>query len=103
MSSTTGIYCRGTSVELWGEFRDHNNQLVDPTTVRIKIKTPVGVETTYINGVDPEVENPRLGEYSIEIVLNEVGVWHYRFEGEEKFIAAEGTFKVPQSHFTFTP
>ena len=62
----------------------------DPTTVRFKIKKSSGAITTYVNGQNTELVKDSVGNYHVDFVLDEVGQWSYRWEGEGGAHAAEG-------------
>lgn len=46
------IYDIGDSPTVTVEFRTAAEVLADPATVTFKLRTPAGVETTYVSGVD---------------------------------------------------
>lgn len=74
---------------------------IDPTAVYFQIKTPITKTiTSYQYGVDPEVENPSVGTYTIAIALTEHGIWYYRWYSTGTGMAAgENRFDVRDSEF----
>lgn len=71
---------RGDVAILDVEFKDKDANYADPTTVTLKTKDPSGNETTYTYGVST-VEKTATGIYYAQIALDEIGKWHYRWEG----------------------
>jgi len=53
----------------------------DPTAVTFKTKNPNGKVTTYIYLTDAEVVKVGTGVYRVDLALNLVGEWWYRWEG----------------------
>lgn len=73
---------------------------IDPSVVRAKIETPLGVETTYVYGTDAEVVKDSTGNYHIDVEPDAPGIWKYRFEGATSNKGAgETTFSVRRSAF----
>jgi hypothetical protein len=94
-------YFVGTAIELSGLFRDKTGLPVDPSVVRCRVKSPSDIETTYTYGdEDSVVVKNSDGSYSVEIIADEAGTWHYRFDSENKHVAFENTFVVKPSHFS---
>ena len=63
-----------------------DNEDIDPNSGSIKVitKSPTGVSTTYIYGVEPLFVKTALGYFQMPILLNEdttVGKWWIRCEG----------------------
>lgn len=64
---------------------------VDPSTVTFKIKSPSGVTTT------PSVTNEAgTGNFSSSKVVNEYGLWNWRWETTGPVIVDQGTINVLQ-------
>jgi hypothetical protein len=53
----------------------------DPTTIKLKFKTPAGVVTTYTYGVDAQVVRSGTGVYYFDLSFTTHGEWWYRAEG----------------------
>src|SRR3954452_24416899 len=47
--------------------------------VEFKVKTPAGVETTYVYGTDANDVRDGVGQYHADVFINEAGVWRFRF------------------------
>ena len=47
-------YDQDTRVRLSAQFRDFNEDLTDPDTVTLKLRTPAGAETSVTPGVPPK-------------------------------------------------
>lgn len=72
----------------------------DPTTITVQIKKPDGTVLTYVYGVDAEVVRDGVGLYHVDINLDQVGTWYYRFAGTGACVAAAETeFYVLESEF----
>ena len=52
---------------------------VDPATVAIEVTDPSSVETTWVFGTDPEVENDDVGKYHANVDVDAAGTWRYRW------------------------
>lgn len=74
-------YDKNDVTKLTCKFRDTDDALVDPTGVRLKIKTPSGSTTTYTYGTDSTPTKASTGIYNANVTLNETGTWYVRFEG----------------------
>lgn len=70
---------------------------LDPTTVTLRVLRPsaaAGAPTTYVYPAAP-VTKTAVGSYEALLTANEVGLWQYRWEGENTAPAIqEGTFIV---------
>lgn len=88
----------GTKVRMQVTFT-LNGTVTDPTTVTGTVVDAAGVSTSYTIA-DSEMTKVSTGIYKIELVVDEEGIWEYRFVGvgivDE---AAEGRFEVPISSF----
>lgn len=71
---------------------------MDPSTVTVRYLPPsgaAGAPTVLIYGTDPEVVKDSTGNFSLLLEANEVGLWQFRWEGENTAPAIhEGTFIV---------
>lgn len=70
----------------------------DPSTVTVRYLPPsgvAGVPVTKVYGIDPEVVHDSTGNFSLLLTASEVGLWQYRWEGENVAPAIqEGSFVV---------
>lgn len=93
------LYDLGEGVYVTADFTDPvSGTPTDPTTVTLRVLSPsqaAGAPTVYIYGTDPEVTKPAAGSYQGLLEATEVGLWQYRWEGENAAPAIqEGTFVV---------
>lgn len=58
-----------------------NGTPTDPDTIVFKVRTPAGVETTYTYAIGPTVVRDGVGQYHVDVLLNQTGRWWYRWEG----------------------
>ena len=74
------------------------NALVDPTTIVLRVKPPVGAVSVYTYALG-QVVRKSLGVYYYDVATGTSnGFWHYRFEAGGVVVAAEeGSFKVDDS------
>ena len=82
-------YDKGDKVRFSASFTDLIGNPADPTTVTVKIKDPAGRSTTYVYLVDAEVVKDATGEYHIDIIITQTGIWYQRWEGTGAIMAAE--------------
>ena len=88
------VYNIGNKVTMRATFKDENGALADPDSVVLKLKTPVGVESTVAPTKDAT------GLYHYDKVVDASGVWHYRWVGVGTVDAAgEAFFTVKKSAF----
>lgn len=66
---------------------------VDPSTVVFKLESPSGVITT-----PTVVDEVGTGNYSASNVMDEFGLWDWRWETTGPNIADQGTIKVVQKN-----
>jgi hypothetical protein len=93
------LYDLGEGVFVRSSFTDPTTGVAaDPSTVTAKIlppSYPAGTPITYVYGTDPEVEKDAVGEYHVLLTADEVGLWQYRWEGENTAPGIqEGSFVV---------
>lgn len=63
-------------------FLDGAGVAADPTAVRVFWKSPDGVVSTpLVFGSDPEVVKDGVGLYHVDVILDQPGWWHPRWEG----------------------
>ena len=76
------VYDTDDLVELRATFKDKNGNLVDPSSVKFKIKKPSGTKVTYIYGTDAAVQRESLGVYLLNIMIDEAHtdtrIWNWR-------------------------
>lgn len=93
-----GKYVLGTAVTITETFTVLGVP-TDPTTVTYMVKGPDGVETTYIWGIAPEVSNPSVGVYVLQLAPPaDPGLYFYSIVGTGAVEAAGGgDFTIIQS------
>lgn len=69
---------KDTELRLWASFRDLANQLADPATITLFVKTPAGVQTTYTYAA-AQVQKDAVGVYYYDLLFDQVGRWTYRW------------------------
>jgi len=91
-------YDKGDTIRLKAEFKV-SSVLSDPTTVTLKVKSAVGVTSTYTYGAG-EITKDAVGVYHKDVSVDDDGVWYYRFIGTGAVAAAgEYQFEVRRSEF----
>lgn len=89
----------GTVVRTTGTFRV-GSTLTDPTAITCMVKTPAGVETSYVYGSSAVVRSS-VGVYYLDVPCTESGKWYLRWKGTGTAAAAEeSSFSVDASGFT---
>jgi len=93
-------YDSGDVVRINVAFTNLAGATVDPGTVTVKVKNPVGVKTTYVYGIAVEVVKDDVGLYHMDLEPTIQGVWSYRFEGTGANKGSEeNTFQIRESAF----
>lgn len=93
-------YNIGTAVRVTAAFTDVAGAPGDPTGVVFKVRTPAGIETEYVFGVDVAVVKTGVGAYYFDIYLTTHGTYFYRWVGSGSIIKGfEGSLKVKRSYF----
>ena len=93
-------YQLGDEVQVSGTFVDSAGDAIDPTDVYCQVRDPSGNITTYEYGVDAALVKDDTGEYHVDVDVDEVGWWWYRFYGTGTGQAAdEERFRVEESVF----
>lgn len=73
-------YNRGTKVRVSAPFTlVSSGAALDPDVVKLSVKTPAGVVTTYTYGTDAEVVRDSVGNYHADLEATESGTWYYRW------------------------
>jgi hypothetical protein len=91
-------YTLGTAVSITETF-SVLGVATDPTTVVYTVVDPLGVSTSYLFGTDPEVSNPSVGVYVLDLPpTTEPGTYQYSITGTGAVDAVgSGEFTVLQS------
>ncbi len=80
-----------------------NDVVADPTTITFDMLEPDGTVIAHTFGVDSQLVKVSTGIYKEEIVIDQEGVYEYRFKGSGASgtvnEASEGRFEVPRSSF----
>lgn len=93
-------YALGVVVRCRAAFTNSAGTAVDPGVVTFKVKSPLGVITTYVYLTDPEVVKDSTGNYHVDVGGSRQGVWSYGSEGTgANATAGESEFKVSESQF----
>jgi hypothetical protein len=88
-------YDIGDLVRIGGSFQDALTKLAtDPTTLKLAIKNPAGVETVYVLGDDAAIVRDGTGEFHFDLLLTASETWHYRWRAAGAVTAAEEGFIV---------
>jgi hypothetical protein len=72
-------YEQGQVVRATGSFKDASGTLVDPSVVKLRVRTPAAAVTEYVYGVAQDLIKDSTGVYHFDIVLNAGGLWKYRW------------------------
>lgn len=92
MASTHDI---GDSVRFSVSFTNSSGAAANPTTVKLVIKKPDGVETVYADAT-----NSATGSYYRDLTMDQAGTWLWRWNGTGAVQAStEGFCKVRVSQF----
>lgn len=82
-------YAVGQQIKLSGFFSLASSGAgTDPTTITVKVKTPAGVTTTWVYGVDSQVVKSGTGDYYANWTITESGTHWYEWNGTGAVIAA---------------
>lgn len=91
---------KGDVVRLLIQFKGLDGLHVDPTTVIVRVKDPVGVVTSYTYLIDANLIKDGVGQYHRDIEPTIQGVWKYRWEGiGTNKGAEENAFMIRESEF----
>lgn len=96
----TGVtsYNQGDLIRIQATFKDLNGNLVDPTTVTLKVKVPAGTVSTY--SYPGTVVRSSLGVFYYDLAVSAAGTHHYNWSGTGAYQAAdEDSFEVSTSVF----
>ena len=98
MANTYGI---GNGVRVAVKFKLLSSGVfVDPSTVKVLVKNPSLVTTTYQYTINAELQKSDIGQYFLIVDANAAGDWKYRWEGSgTNEAASEGSFIISPSVF----
>ncbi len=90
------IHDLGDVVRVSATFTDADtDSVIDPDVVKLSVRTPAGIVTTYTYGVGGNVVKEAVGQYYSVINANQAGFWFYRWWSTGFGQAAkENEFKV---------
>jgi hypothetical protein len=89
-------YVIGTAIYVWSEVEDRDRNATDPDDLTLRLMHPDGTEDTVAKA---SLNRESLGRYSHEFVVDDEGIWRWRFESAEPTAADEGSFRVSASAF----
>jgi len=93
-------YDVGNLVHCYGAFKNCDAEGIDPSNVYFKFKEPSGEITTYTYGTDAALVRDSIGDYHVDVDVDEAGTWYYRFYSTGTGqAAAESNFVVRASEF----
>lgn len=72
------VYNLNATTELAATFTNEDDELTDPTTVSLSVLPPDGDQDDYTGG---QIDNPSVGLYTMVLLLDQPGRWHWRFTG----------------------
>lgn len=88
----------GAVVQIGLTIKNMQSVLADPSALRLKLRDPDDVITTYVFGVDDEVVKDSVGSYHADLVMSKSGRWAYRWESDAPNAGAdEGLIQVNKS------
>lgn len=73
------VYDVGDLVTVRGAFTDANDDPADPSALSFAFEDPSGNVTTYVYLTDAQLVKDSVGNYSVEVSVDEPGDWHYRW------------------------
>jgi hypothetical protein len=74
-------YDVGDLVRVTGTFTNAASVAQDPTAVLFKYKDPSGNKTTLTYNTDVSVVKSATGVYYVDVDVDEIGRWYYRWQG----------------------
>ena len=97
---TINVYDKGDLVRLPANFKNAVGADTDPTGVTFAFTTPAGVITTYVYLTDAQLVKDSVGNYHVDLTVNEAGMYYYRWAGTGAVQAVEvGQFSVKPGGF----
>lgn len=92
---TINVYQKGDLARISGVFTNTLGTAIDPTGLTLKYTPPSGTTVSLVYDTDPEVVRDSLGNYHVDLDVNEAGRWFYRWEATGTGQAVEhGEFMV---------
>jgi hypothetical protein len=74
-------YLKGQVIRCSAAFKDNSmGAYVDPAVVIFRELDPSHNAASHSYGVDPDVVKVSTGQYYYDLLLDEAGEWHYRWE-----------------------
>ena len=101
-SSSFKRYDYGDRVRIRGVFTDptDDNAPIDPEVVKLSYKHPSNGTITLTFGDDIEVQKESVGVYYVDLDIDAVGDWYYRWWSTGNGMGAEeGQFLIEESQF----
>lgn len=93
-------YQKGALVRISFDFKNSDGDPIDPGVVKITIKDPAGVTTTYTYGTDSQLVKDSTGNYHLDQSAAHSGEYLYKtFSTGIGQAAAKGSFNVAQDDF----
>lgn len=91
----------GATKRIAVNFQSSSDDDVDPTTVTFVLRSPNGVETSYVYGTDAALVQDSTGDYHIDVVPDMGGRWSFAWisTGNGKATRIQDSFLVQQSEF----
>lgn len=83
------VYDIGDLVRLSVEFKNLAGVFVDPGQVRVKVRDPKRIITTYTYPTNPEIVKDAVGKYHFDLAAAKTGIYCVRWEGKVSNIGAE--------------
>lgn len=77
----TPSYDQGDVRRLKATFTDSAGAPADPDGVQFTLRTPGGVQTSYVYLTDAQLVKDSTGVYHVDWTVNDTGRHHYRFAG----------------------
>ena len=72
-------YDTGNLVRLSAVFTDSSKAYIDPSAVMVDVTPPNNPKVVYTYGVDTDLHKEDMGKYHIEIPVEFVGIWKYKW------------------------
>lgn len=93
-------YDPGNVVTISGEWTDADTgDFVDPTTVTVQVKNPLGLMTSYVV-TSGQIVRDELGKFSLDLEPDIQGIWSYNWIGTGANKGSkQSQFKINESQF----
>lgn len=73
----------GSTIQINGSFSIDCDPFDPDVSVKFKLMSPSGKETTYVFGEDTEIQHDETGEFLCDVTPNEPGRWFYQWVVED--------------------